>query len=131
MIDFFLRFQKSKKAFSPSTNDFGSEWEKNSTDRKVRLRFRIFCFAILIAFITIFIRCIYRLPEMAGGWGNPLMRKENEFLLLDGMYVINASHVGSSADELQDDWHGVHVNDSLPPRLFLPPDEEVQEMSSF
>ena len=24
---------------------------------------------------------------MAGGWGNELMRRENEFLLLDGMYV--------------------------------------------
>lgn len=25
------------------------------------------------------------LPEMAGGWGNSLMRKETEFLVLDGM----------------------------------------------
>lgn len=24
---------------------------------------------------------------MAGGWGNPLMQKEDEFLVLDGMYV--------------------------------------------
>lgn len=27
----------------------------------------------------------HSLPEMAGGWGNPLMQKENEFLVLDGM----------------------------------------------
>lgn len=27
-----------------------------------------------------------RLPEMVGGWGNPLMQKEVEFLILDGMY---------------------------------------------
>ena len=27
----------------------------------------------------------HRLPEMSGGWGNELMRKENEFLILDGM----------------------------------------------
>lgn len=25
------------------------------------------------------------IPEMAGGWGSPLMQRENEFLLLDGM----------------------------------------------
>lgn len=25
------------------------------------------------------------LPEMAGGWGNPLMRKEEEFIVLDGV----------------------------------------------
>jgi hypothetical protein len=27
----------------------------------------------------------YSLPEMAGGWGNALMRNETEFLILDGM----------------------------------------------
>lgn len=27
------------------------------------------------------------IPEMAGGWGNPLMQNEMEFLVLDGMYV--------------------------------------------
>jgi hypothetical protein len=38
-----------------------------------------------VAYVTVLIRCIYRLPEMAGGWGNALMRNEREFLLLDGM----------------------------------------------
>lgn len=28
---------------------------------------------------------ICSIPEMAGGWGNPLMQKEDEFLVLDGM----------------------------------------------
>jgi len=27
---------------------------------------------------------VARLPEMAGGWGNHLMRSEVEFLVLDG-----------------------------------------------
>lgn len=44
-----------------------------------------------IAFITIFIRCVYRIPEMAGGWGNPLMRREAEFLVLDGAMVAVAA----------------------------------------
>ncbi|KAL3444140.1 RTA1 like protein-domain-containing protein [Aspergillus insuetus] len=42
------------------------------------------------AFMTILTRCIYRLPEMAGGWGNPLMQNEVEFLILDGMMVALA-----------------------------------------
>lgn len=29
---------------------------------------------------------------MAGGWGNPLMQKEDEFLVLDGMYVLPLSN---------------------------------------
>ncbi|KJZ71352.1 hypothetical protein HIM_09235 [Hirsutella minnesotensis 3608] len=32
-----------------------------------------------------------RLPEMAGGWGNPRMRNETEFLVLDGLMVLLAT----------------------------------------
>lgn len=50
-------------------------------------RVKLFGAIVSLAYVTVLIRCIYRLPEMAGGWGNPLMRDEQEFLLLDGMYV--------------------------------------------
>ncbi|KAL3292859.1 RTA1-domain-containing protein [Colletotrichum asianum] len=52
--------------------------------------FRFYLSASAAAFIVIFIRCIYRLPEMAGDWGNPLMRKEEEFIVLDGMMIAIA-----------------------------------------
>jgi hypothetical protein len=48
-------------------------------------KIRIFAAAVGLAYVTVLIRCIYRLPEMSGGWGNPLMRQEQEFLILDGM----------------------------------------------
>ena len=48
-------------------------------------KFRVFLWAVAFAFLTIFIRCVYRMPEMSGGWGGPIMRKENEFYVLDGM----------------------------------------------
>lgn len=46
---------------------------------------KVFGWLVTLAYTTTLIRCIYRLPEMAGGWGNALMRNEREFLLLDGM----------------------------------------------
>ncbi|MBK5651980.1 MAG: RTA1 domain-containing protein, partial [Rhizobium sp.] len=46
---------------------------------------KVFAIVVAVAYVTVLIRCIYRLPEMAGGWGNALMRNEKEFLLLDGM----------------------------------------------
>ncbi|KAJ5544475.1 hypothetical protein N7535_007126 [Penicillium sp. DV-2018c] len=46
--------------------------------------------AEIFAYTTVLIRCIYRIPEMAGGWGNPLMQEENEFLILDGMMIALA-----------------------------------------
>ncbi|KAH6644090.1 RTA1 like protein-domain-containing protein [Boeremia exigua] len=50
-------------------------------------KIKLFAAVVCLAYATVLIRCIYRLPEMAGGWGNPLMRNEKEFLLLDGMMI--------------------------------------------
>jgi len=49
--------------------------------------FRYYVACCSVAFVFIFIRCIYRIPEMSGGWGNPLMQNETEFMILDGAYV--------------------------------------------
>jgi hypothetical protein len=102
MLDYYVRFQRAKKAKSQA--HVGSAYEKQSAVPNEARNFRLFCFAIGLVYTTILIRCIYRyvclrflcvnarltvgdfsLPEMAGGWGNPLMRNETEFLLLDGM----------------------------------------------
>ncbi|KXS95726.1 hypothetical protein AC578_10755 [Pseudocercospora eumusae] len=53
--------------------------------------FRMYLGAFCLAFVMIFVRCIYRLPEMAGGWGNALMRNEKEFLVLDGAMIAIAT----------------------------------------
>ncbi|KAE9987582.1 hypothetical protein EG328_002223 [Venturia inaequalis] len=51
----------------------------------------LFFGAIVVGYVTILVRCIYRLPEMAGGWGGELMRNEAEFLVLDGLMVAVAA----------------------------------------
>ncbi|KAL4926414.1 RTA1 domain-containing protein [Aspergillus undulatus] len=61
----------------------GSFSEKSVGHRSIHL----ILFGEIFAYVTVLIRCIYRIPEMAGGWGNPLMQKENEFLVLDGMMI--------------------------------------------
>jgi hypothetical protein len=58
MLDYFIRFQRAKKAKSAAHLE--SEYEKNTADPKTSRNFRIFCFAIGLAFLTIFIRCVYR-----------------------------------------------------------------------
>ncbi|KAJ9609977.1 hypothetical protein H2200_006307 [Cladophialophora chaetospira] len=81
ILDYYMRFQRAKKSKSQAYTE--SEYEKRSTVPNEARNFRLFCFAIGVAFTTILIS----LPEMAGGWGNPLMRNENEFLVLDGMMI--------------------------------------------
>ena len=49
------------------------------------IRFKLFVGAVVIAFLTIFTRCVYRIAEMMGGWGNPLMQDQAEFIALDSV----------------------------------------------
>jgi hypothetical protein len=50
--------------------------------------FRCFIFAIIVGFLGIFIRCIYRIPELTGGWGSELMRDETDFIVLEGVMIV-------------------------------------------
>ncbi|XXG94309.1 hypothetical protein Hte_000563 [Hypoxylon texense] len=51
-------------------------------------RFRRFCCAVAGAYAGILVRCIYRIAEMAGGWGNPIMQDEPSFVVLEGFCIV-------------------------------------------
>ncbi|KAI0593844.1 RTA1-domain-containing protein [Biscogniauxia sp. FL1348] len=51
-------------------------------------RFRLFCGAVAGAYSGILIRCVYRIAEMAGGWGNPIMQDEPSFIVLEGFMIL-------------------------------------------
>ena len=53
-------------------------------------RFRLFIVAIFTAYITILVRCAYRIPELSGGWRSELMREEGEFIVLEGVMIVTA-----------------------------------------
>lgn len=50
--------------------------------------FRCFMFAIGAAYMGIFVRCVYRIPELTGGWRSELMRNEAEFIVLEGVMIV-------------------------------------------
>lgn len=50
--------------------------------------FRCFMSAVGIAYLGIFIRCVYRIPELTGGWRSELMRNEVEFIVLEGVMIV-------------------------------------------
>lgn len=50
--------------------------------------FRCFMFAVGVAYLGIFIRCVYRIPELTGGWRSELMRNEVEFIVLEGVMIV-------------------------------------------
>lgn len=76
---FFLRRHLARRNGVPET-------EEPPVDRQLQtLRFKLFAGAVVIAFLTIFARCVYRIAEMMGGWGNPLMQDQTEFIALDSV----------------------------------------------
>lgn len=53
-------------------------------------KFRLFLFAVVMAYITILTRCAYRIPELSDGWRSELMRDEVEFIVLEGAMIVTA-----------------------------------------
>jgi hypothetical protein len=38
--------------------------------------------------LGIYVRCVYRIPELTGGWRSELMREETEFIILEGAMIV-------------------------------------------
>ncbi|KAF2769166.1 RTA1 like protein family [Teratosphaeria nubilosa] len=92
--------------------DFVLKCFRNRTDLKPGSRalaksvgFQVFVAAVSLSFICILTRCCYRAAELSGGWGNEIMRKEAEFVILDSdmciiaFVCLNIFHPGYLFDE--------------------------------
>ena len=47
--------------------------------------FKVFVVGVFVASLAVYIRCVYRIAELATGWSNAVMRDETEFIILDGV----------------------------------------------
>lgn len=72
--DYFSRLNARRGQMGPTANTIIKD-----------LKFRLFAISLLIAFLAIFTRCVYRIAEMAKGWKNPIMQNETDFIVLDGV----------------------------------------------
>lgn len=55
--------------------------------------FHYFPFALALAVFLIFVRCCYRLAELAEGWGGNLITHENYFIILDALMMAAATTI--------------------------------------
>ncbi|EKD17926.1 uncharacterized protein L3040_004466 [Drepanopeziza brunnea f. sp. 'multigermtubi'] len=68
-------------------------WEAVDPQAKALLasgKFKGFVAAVTVAFVTVFLRCVYRIVEMVGGWANPIMRDEPSFIVFEGVMIVLA-----------------------------------------
>ncbi len=88
------------------------------------IKFRLYLSSIVVAFLAIFIRCVYRIGEMAKGWDNPIMRDEAEVIVLDGMCVFPSLETCAywQTNDLQDVHHSCSMPDSISSGLLFSAD---------
>ncbi|PVI06280.1 sphingoid long-chain base transporter RSB1 [Periconia macrospinosa] len=79
VAEYAIRTYRRKASLSPSALGLLAD-----------TKFRLFLGAVFVAYITIFVRCVYRIPELLGGWGGDLMRNEPEFIALEGWMIVLA-----------------------------------------
>ncbi|CRG85890.1 hypothetical protein PISL3812_02893 [Talaromyces islandicus] len=84
-LDFYVA---AMKHFHRSPSSSSSDQNSSAARIWYSKRFRIFCVAVSGAYAGILVRCIYRIAEMAGGWGNSIMRNEVLFYVLEGAMVL-------------------------------------------
>jgi hypothetical protein len=69
------------------------EWYQVNEDAKIlarTTRFKLFSAAVGIAFVAIFLRCVYRIAELAPGWANSIMRDEPSYIAFEGFMILVA-----------------------------------------
>jgi len=54
-------------------------------------KFKLFLYAIFVTYVMFFGRCVYRIAEMAGGWGNHIMQDEPSFVVLETFFIMIGS----------------------------------------
>lgn len=79
-VDFGLRLRKDTRPLSLEAAEI---MKKRS--------FRLFMVCLVLAFVTVFTRCVYRIAEMAGGWSNPIMQNQTDFIVLDSVMITVAT----------------------------------------
>jgi len=79
---------------------YQGEFEASTISLRESGRFKGLLTGLVVAYTTVFIRCIYRIAEMSGGWGNPIMQNQLAFVLCDGcmcavaVLALNFAHPG-------------------------------------
>jgi len=57
------------------------------------LKFRLFAVGVVTAFLAVFLRCVYRIAEMAQGWANEIQRDEISYMVFEGAMIAYATMV--------------------------------------
>ncbi|KAK3389297.1 RTA1 like protein-domain-containing protein [Podospora didyma] len=85
-LDYYLRVKRWIGGASRTPENSAADPEAVALWRDKK--FRAFIYSVAGAYCGVLIRCIYRIAEMAGGWGNRIMQDEPSFIILEGFMIL-------------------------------------------
>lgn len=68
-----------------------SDLNFNFFELRKRTMFRLLPYAIAVATVTIYIRCVFRVAELKDGFGGELANNQTAFMILEGPMIIIAT----------------------------------------
>jgi len=90
VITLFIFGLMSADVFLRIRSHRGEEFTPSALEMRSSIKFKGLLIALAVSYTTIFIRCIYRIAEMAGGWSNPIMQSQIPFIIFDGVMCVVA-----------------------------------------
>lgn len=85
--DFAIRVYRRSRAQGDHAFD---QSESVASVRNSRL-FKFFLGALAFSTVCIFIRCVFRVAELSGGWKGPLMQNQTLFIIFESTMVLLAA----------------------------------------
>ena len=73
-VDFFVSTRKHRNLQPTCRREFAGS-----------IKFKLVVGAMTFSFLCILTRCAYRMAELSEGWGSEIMRKEDDFIIMDSV----------------------------------------------
>lgn len=88
--DFALRtYRRARHAHLPNLS-LALDNHPDMVRLRASRRFRAFLWALALSTACIFIRCVFRVVELSGGWTGPLMERQDLFIGFEGVMIATA-----------------------------------------
>ncbi|KAF9479963.1 RTA1-domain-containing protein [Pholiota conissans] len=107
-IEYYFRYNKDASktaAFQMMGEDARSGVSEKEAPGKVTPKLKTMSYALVFTTLCLFIRGVYRIIELSGGWNGRILRTQIYFNVLDGMMVILT----------------IYTTNFIHPGIYLPP----------
>ncbi|KAM0414642.1 hypothetical protein ACHAPT_013513 [Fusarium lateritium] len=84
------RFRSRVDSRDGQANGASGKSSSGRDDHDFEVTLKVYIWALVVAYILILVRCIYRVVEMDSGWGSEIMKTETIFITFESQMIVTA-----------------------------------------